>query len=128
MLFVRSIQRMLQLKKKMERPSIVVVLGCTGVGKSRLAVELCSHNSPTGEIVNADSMQVYKGIPVLTNKLPHLQRNAVPHHLLDFLEPQFTYSVPQFVEDAKHKISEIFERQRLPVLVGGTAYYIQVFR
>ncbi|CAO3677372.1 unnamed protein product [Umbelopsis vinacea] len=96
--------------------STVAVIGTTGVGKSQLGIELCK--ALQGEVINADSMQVYKGLDIITNKVTENEREGVKHHLMDFLEPEDEYLVTQFIED-------ISERKSLPVLVGGTNYYVQ---
>ncbi|KAJ1558130.1 tRNA dimethylallyltransferase, partial [Cladochytrium tenue] len=103
---------------------VFVVLGTTGVGKSRFAIELA--RAVGGEIINADSMQVYKGLDIVTNKVTPAEREAAPHHLLDFVDPgEAEYSVIQFERDALAAIGDIRSRGRVPVLVGGTHYYIQ---
>ncbi|GAB5588163.1 tRNA dimethylallyltransferase [Umbelopsis nana] len=96
--------------------STIAVIGTTGVGKSQLGIELSK--ALCGEVINADSMQVYKGLDIITNKVTETEREGVKHHLMDFLEPEDEYLVTQFIED-------ISERKALPVLVGGTNYYVQ---
>ncbi|CAM0139966.1 unnamed protein product [Umbelopsis sp. WA50703] len=103
--------------------STVAVIGTTGVGKSQLGIELSK--ALHGEVINADSMQVYKGLDIITNKVPENEREGVTHHLMEFLEPEDEYLVTQFVKDAAIKIQEVSERKSLPVLVGGTNYYVQ---
>ncbi|TPX58384.1 tRNA dimethylallyltransferase [Powellomyces hirtus] len=99
---------------------LLAVVGTTGVGKSQLGVELAK--ALGGEIVNADSMQ---GLDVATNKAPIHERQGVPHHLMDFVEPSKEYSVAEFERDASRVIADIHSRGRVPILVGGTNYYIQ---
>jgi len=101
---------------------LVVVIGATGTGKSKLAVELATQFN--GEIINGDAMQMYKGLPIITNKIPEHERNGVPHHLLDFvrLEEQ-PWTVNQFVKESNRIIHDIRTRGKLPIVVGGTHYY-----
>lgn len=91
---------------------------------SQLAVELATRFD--GEIINGDAMQMYKGLPIITNKIPNSERSGIPHHLIDFIglgeEP---WTVGHFVDEAQNVIREIHSRGRLPILVGGTHYYTQ---
>ncbi|XP_042452099.1 tRNA dimethylallyltransferase 2-like [Zingiber officinale] len=103
---------------------VVVVMGATGAGKSRLAIDLASHLSGV-EIVNADSMQVYRGLDVLTNKVPVPERNGVPHHLLGCIDPSVGFTSRDFRDLAIPIIDDVLLREGLPVVVGGTNYYIQ---
>ncbi|KAL9171401.1 hypothetical protein ABFS82_04G206300 [Erythranthe guttata] len=105
------------------KPKIVVIMGSTGAGKSKLAIDLASH-FPI-EIINADSMQVYQGLDVLTNKVPIDERKGVPHHLLGTISPNVEFTAKEFRDSAIKLIDEISSRNCLPVIVGGTNYYIQ---
>lgn len=109
--------------RAMDSSVIVVVLGATGVGKSKLAVHLAKRFD--GEIINADVMQMYKGLDIVTNKVTEEERSGIPHHLLDFLSPNDRYIIKDFQRDCLKTISEIQSRHRLPILVGGTNYYIE---
>ncbi|XP_075519998.1 tRNA dimethylallyltransferase 2 [Primulina tabacum] len=109
--------------KSISKPKIVVVMGASGSGKSKLAIDLASH-FPV-EIINADSMQVYQGLDVLTNKVPVQEREGVPHHLLGTISPDIEFTAKDFREHAIPLIDEIWSRNCLPVIVGGTNYYIQ---
>ncbi|XP_020214094.1 tRNA dimethylallyltransferase 2 isoform X2 [Cajanus cajan] len=106
-----------------ERPKVVVITGPTASGKSKLAVDLASH-FPL-EVINADSMQVYRGLDVLTNKLPLSHQNGVPHHLLGTVSPNVEFTAKAFRDSAIPIIDDILARNHLPVIVGGTNYYIQ---
>ncbi|XP_061355069.1 tRNA dimethylallyltransferase 2 isoform X2 [Gastrolobium bilobum] len=106
-----------------ERRKVVVITGPTGSGKSKLAVDLASH-FPV-EVINADSMQVYRGLDVLTNKLTLSQQNGVPHHLLGTVNPNLEFTAKMFRDSAIPIIHDILARKHLPVIVGGTNYYIQ---
>ncbi|KAI8982267.1 IPP transferase-domain-containing protein [Mycotypha africana] len=102
---------------------IAAVVGSSGIGKSKLAVELCK--ALTGQVINADALQVYKGLDIITNKIPVHEREGIPHHLMDFLDPEEEYQVNNFLKDASTKIDEIIHQNQLPVVVGGTHYYVQ---
>ncbi|KAI1104914.1 tRNA isopentenyltransferase [Jackrogersella minutella] len=102
---------------------LVVVLGTTGTGKSDLAVDLALKFN--GEIINADSMQMYKGLPIITNQLSLDEQRGIPHHLLATVEPDKpTWSVEVFTREANRLIREIRSRGKLPIVVGGTHYYL----
>ena len=102
---------------------LVAVVGTTGVGKSKLAIQIAQ--AIGGQIINADSMQVYKGLDLATNKPTMEERNRVPHHLFDFVDPFREYSVSEFASDALKSIEKIHSQNQVPVIVGGTNYYIQ---
>uniref|UniRef100_A0A1D1Y884 tRNA dimethylallyltransferase 2 n=1 Tax=Anthurium amnicola TaxID=1678845 RepID=A0A1D1Y884_9ARAE len=106
-----------------KKTKVVVVMGATGSGKSRLAIDLASH-FPL-EVVNADSMQVYRGLDVLTNKVPLQDRRGVPHHLLGFVDASVDFTSRDFRDLAIPIIEDVSSRGCLPVVVGGTNYYIQ---
>nr|XP_043610080.1 tRNA dimethylallyltransferase 2 [Erigeron canadensis] len=105
------------------KPKVVVIMGATGSGKSRLAIDLSSH-FPI-EIINADSMQVYQGLDVLTNKVAIRDQKGVPHHLLGTISPIVEFTAKDFRDNAIALIDDITSRNHLPVIVGGTNYYIQ---
>lgn len=102
---------------------IIAVVGATGTGKSHLAVELAK--ALNGEIVNADAMQMYQGLDIITNKHPIRQRGGIPHHLLGVEPWSSKLTVRDFERIADKCISEINSRQKLPIVVGGTHYYVQ---
>ncbi|XP_047158584.1 tRNA dimethylallyltransferase 2 [Vigna umbellata] len=106
-----------------ERPKVVVIMGPTASGKSKLAVDLASQ-FPI-EVINADSMQVYRGLDVLANKLPLSHQNGVTHHLLGTVSPNEEFTAKAFRDSAIPIIDDIVARNHLPVIVGGTNYYIQ---
>jgi len=101
---------------------LIVILGPTAVGKTSRAVELAQALS--GEIVNADSRQVYRGMDIGTAKPAPAQLAQVPHHLIDILNPDETLSLAQYQALARAAIADIHQRGRLPLLVGGTGQYI----
>ncbi|KAK3858773.1 hypothetical protein Pcinc_035063 [Petrolisthes cinctipes] len=105
------------------RVPVVVVLGATGTGKSKLALEIATRFK--GEIISADSMQVYKGLDIITNKVTPEEQAQVPHHLLDFVDPLSRYSVIDFRDAALPIVERLLDQGTLPVIVGGTNYYIE---
>ncbi len=104
-------------------PPLIVVLGPTASGKSSLGITLAQRFH--GEIVSADSRQVYRGLDIGTAKVTTEEQALVPHHLLDIVEPNETYTVSQFQHAAFAVIDAILTRQHIPFLVGGSPHYIQ---
>jgi tRNA dimethylallyltransferase len=107
--------------------AIVAIVGATGTGKSALALDLAESLTSEGrpaEIVNADAMQLYRGMDIGTAKLPPSERRGVPHHLLDVLDPREEASVAQYQQDARAAIIEIIGRGAVPLLVGGSGLYV----
>ncbi|MGI5925994.1 MAG: tRNA (adenosine(37)-N6)-dimethylallyltransferase MiaA [Thermacetogeniaceae bacterium] len=102
---------------------LVVIAGPTAVGKSDIAVELALRFN--GEIISADSVQLYKYFNIGAAKLTNEEQKGIPHHLFDILEPDQPFSVADYQKLARKKIQEINERGKLPFLVGGTGLYIQ---
>ena len=102
--------------------SVVVLLGPTGVGKTSLAVDLARDLG--GEVVSADSRQVYRRMDIGTAKPTPAQRATVPHHLLDIIDPDVDFSLAEFCERAHAALSEIAGRGQVPWLVGGTGQYL----
>ena len=107
----------------MSLPKLIVVLGTTACGKSGLGVELARRFD--GEIVSADSRQVYKGLDLGTGKVTEEEMEGVPHHMLDVVEPNQPYSVADFQAGAYAAIDDILARGRTPFLVGGTGLYVR---
>jgi len=103
------------------RSSAFVLLGPTASGKSQLAMRLAAQHPV--EIVSLDSAQVYRGMDVGTAKPSAAERRAVPHHLIDLIEPTDAYSAGRFREDASRAILQILARKKIPLLVGGTMLY-----
>jgi len=100
-----------------------VVVGTTGAGKTKLSVDVCQ--AIGGEVINADALQMYRGLDVATAKVSDAEAQGVPHHLMSFLEPWETFSVQDFRDKAEAAIDEVLSRGKLPVVVGGTGYYVQ---
>ncbi|KAF4490230.1 tRNA dimethylallyltransferase [Fusarium agapanthi] len=111
------------MSRKPPAEPLVVVLGSTGTGKSDLAVELATQLN--GEIINADAMQLYNGLPIITNKITTEEQRGVPHHLLGHISlDEQPWDVDDFKREATRTIREIRGRGRLPILVGGSQYYV----
>nr|XP_005302158.2 tRNA dimethylallyltransferase isoform X2 [Chrysemys picta bellii] len=103
---------------------LVVILGATGTGKSELALQLGLRLG--GEIVGADSMQVYKGLDIITNKISLQEQALCRHHMISFVDPLVSnYTVVDFRNKAAALIEDIFARETIPIVVGGTNYYIE---
>jgi len=100
-----------------------VVLGPTGAGKSELAIHIAQALS--GEIVNCDSLQLYRGFDIGTAKVPVELRGGVPHHLLDVLEPTELFTAGEYARAARKVLLEIARRQHIPLVVGGTGFYLR---
>lgn len=101
---------------------IIVILGQTSTGKSDFAVEVAKQIN--GEIISADSRQVYKGMDLGTGKITKKEMGGVPHHLLDVVSPKKVFSVDDFQKLANKKIEEIIEKGNVPIICGGTGFYI----
>ncbi|XP_012341648.1 tRNA dimethylallyltransferase [Apis florea] len=111
-------------KVDMSRVPVLAILGSTGCGKSRLAIELACKFF--GEIISADSMQVYKGLDIVTAKVTKEEKAKAPHHMLDIVDPlNPNYTVVQFRDTAIPIIDDLLTRRKLPIIVGGTNYYIE---
>lgn len=102
---------------------LVVLTGPTAVGKTKLSISLAK--TIGGEIISADSMQVYRHMDIGTAKITGQEMDGVPHHLIDVLEPEEEFDIVRFQAMAKQAMGEIYERGRIPILVGGTGFYIQ---
>lgn len=102
---------------------VICIVGPTGVGKTKLSVELAKKYN--GEIINADSTQVYKGLDIATAKITEEEKEGIPHHLFDIKELDELYTVYDYQKDCRQKIEEIWERGNTPILVGGTGLYIK---
>lgn len=108
--------------KFMKKPKIIVVCGPTATGKTSYAIKLAKKIG--GEIISADSRQVYKGINLLSGKVTKSEMGKIPHHLLDVAKPNKQFSVVDFQKLGKQKIEEIISRGKIPIICGGTGLYI----
>ena len=118
----RKDARLFSCRQPLKQSPLVVVLGPTASGKTEAAV--CLAEKFHGEIIGADSMQIYRRMDIGTAKPGEKEMRGVPHHLIDFLDPGESFSVAQYVQLAKKAIAGVHERGGLPVLAGGTGLYI----
>lgn len=102
---------------------LLIILGPTAVGKSALAIKLAQEFN--GEIINCDSMQVYQGFNIGTDKIPPEKRKGIPHHLLDITPPTYQFTAADFVRLSLQTMKEIWHRHHLPIITGGTGLYLQ---
>ena len=102
---------------------ILAIVGPTGVGKTKLSIELAKQYN--GEIINADSMQIYEGLDVGTAKIKQEEMEGIPHHLLSIKKVEEDYTVYDYQKDARKKIEEIKGRGKVPIFVGGTGLYLK---
>lgn len=105
-----------------EKIFVVVICGPTASGKTDLGVRIAQETG--GEIISADSMQIYTGMDIASAKPSKEEMKGIPHHLMDFLSPASAFSVADYVELAHSRIQEIHGRKKLPIVVGGTGLYI----
>ena len=106
-----------------EHGTLIIILGPTAAGKSRAAVHLAGVFP--GEIINADSVQVYRGFDIGTDKPPAEVLGAVPHHLIDILNPGVQFTAADFVRRALAAAGDILSRKLSPFIVGGTGLYLR---
>lgn len=106
----------------MSKPKVIVICGPTASGKTALSIELAKKIN--GEIISADSMQIYKEMDIGTAKPDKKEMDGIKHYLLDFVSPDKRYSVAEFKQDAENAINEILAKGKTPIIVGGTGLYI----
>lgn len=106
-----------------KQEKILIILGPTATGKSDLAVKIAKKYN--GEVISADSRQVYKGLDIGTGKITKKEMRGIAHHMLDVVAPQKTYTVAQWQEQTNKIIQQILNRNKLPIICGGTGFYIQ---
>lgn len=107
-------------------PPVIAIVGPTASGKSELGIAMALRFG--GEIINCDSVQVYREIEIATAKVPLAERRGVPHHLIDFVPPEVNYTAGDWAREAAEKIVEIEARDALALLVGGTGFYLRALR
>ena len=106
----------------MDKKKVIVICGPTASGKTSLGIQIA--NLVNGEIISADSMQIYKDMDIGSAKPTNEERAQAVHHLIDFVDPDRRYSVADFKKDAESKIKEILEKNKVPIIVGGTGLYV----
>ncbi len=109
----------------MKKTKVIVIVGPTASGKTSLGIHIAKQFG--GEVISGDSMQIYKKMDIATAKPTIEEMDGVKHHLIGFVNPQDEYSVASFCEDAKKAVSEIKEKGKVPIIVGGTGLYIDSF-
>ncbi|HVW83874.1 MAG TPA: tRNA (adenosine(37)-N6)-dimethylallyltransferase MiaA [Bryobacteraceae bacterium] len=106
-----------------KNPPLIAIAGPTGSGKSHLGLEIAQRFS--GEIVNCDSIQVYRYFDIGAAKIPERERRGIPHHLIDVLEPDQVFTAGDYSRQGRRVLHEIAERGHLPVVTGGTGFYLR---
>jgi tRNA dimethylallyltransferase len=107
----------------LKKPKVIVICGPTGIGKTAVGIELAEKFG--GEIVSADSMQIYRYMDIGTAKPTVEEKRRIPHHMIDIVDPDEDYDAVQFSKQARAIIAELHNRDRLPFVVGGTGFYIK---
>lgn len=111
------------IQDKIKQAEVIAIVGPTASGKTALSIKLAKKYN--GEIINGDSMQVYRGLDIGTAKITEEEMEGVPHHLLSFKEPTESFSVADYQRLVRTKIAEIRAREKLPIIVGGSGLYVQ---
>lgn len=106
----------------MQKPKVIVIAGPTASGKTALSIELAK--TINGEIISADSMQIYQEMNIGTAKITKEEQQNIKHYMLDFIKPNERYSVADYKKDAKKAINEVIKKGKTPIVVGGTGLYI----
>ena len=101
---------------------IIVIVGTTASGKSDLAISLAQKYN--GEVISADSRQVYTGLDIATGKVTKDEMQGIPHHLMDIIDPKEVYTASDFARDGQRVLTDIFSRNMVPIIAGGTGFYI----
>ncbi|MBQ9893786.1 MAG: tRNA (adenosine(37)-N6)-dimethylallyltransferase MiaA [Ruminococcus sp.] len=110
------------MAEQKNKPRVLAVVGPTASGKTGLGVELAKLYG--GEVISADSMQIYKGMDIASAKPTVAEMQGIPHHLIDFLDRGVTFSAADYVKLANEKIKDVLSRGKMPVIVGGTGLYV----
>lgn len=111
------------MKDNLQKIPLIVIGGPTAVGKTQLSIDIAKHFS--GEIINGDRLQMYRALDIGTGKVTTEEMDGLPHHLLSFLDLNQNYDVSQFKEDATKCIVDIYERGKLPIVIGGSGLYLE---
>lgn len=120
---VRQLRKMSVSAQAVSPPKVVFIVGTTAVGKSRLGVEIAEKVG--GEVINADSIQVYQDLEITSAKVTVEEMRGIPHHLMSFVPPFENFTVKDFIPLARQKIQDICDRGKVPIVVGGTFYYAE---
>ncbi len=112
------------MKQHTSKPKVIAIVGATASGKTSFSIELAKKID--GEIVSADSRLVYKGFDIGTAKPTIEERQGIPHHIIDIVEPEFDYSAGLYKQEGEKIISEILSRGKVPIITGGTGLYIDI--
>jgi tRNA dimethylallyltransferase len=107
----------------MKEHKVIAILGPTGAGKSELALRVAAEFA--GEVVNCDSLQIYRYFNIGTAKLSHEERHGIPHHLIDILDPDQVFTAGDYARLARAVLTDVSARERLPVVAGGTGFYVR---
>ncbi|HMO77959.1 MAG TPA: tRNA (adenosine(37)-N6)-dimethylallyltransferase MiaA [Candidatus Paceibacterota bacterium] len=108
------------------KPKVIAIVGPTASGKTSLAIEIAKEFN--GEVISADSRQVYRGLDIGSGKVTKEEMDGVPHHLIDIVDPDYRYSAADFLRDATTAILEITSRGKVPIIAGGTFFYLDLLR
>lgn len=118
-----SIENFLKSSKEKEQNPLLVIVGATASGKTSLSVEIAK--TYNGEIISADSRQIYRYMDIATAKIKKHEMQGVPHHMIDIVDPDKDFTLADFVDMAKKHIADVTKRGKLPILVGGTGLYVR---
>ena len=113
----------METEKNQKKKPLIILTGPTAVGKTELSIALAK--AVNGSVISADSMQVYRGMDIGSAKITQEEMQGIPHYLVDILEPDEEFHVVRFQELAKQAMQEIYESGRIPIVTGGTGFYIQ---
>lgn len=111
-------------RRRPPKEKVVVVMGATGTGKSRLSIDLATHHHPA-EIINSDKMQVYEGLDIVTNKITDEECDGVPHHLIGIVDPDADFTSSDFVSTSSVEVESVVGRGKLPIIAGGSNSFIE---
>ncbi|XP_050364923.1 adenylate isopentenyltransferase 3, chloroplastic [Argentina anserina] len=106
-----------------QKDKVVIIMGATGTGKSKLSIDLATRFP--GEVINSDKIQFYEGLDIATNKITPQEQRGVPHHMLGVLDPNVDFSADDFCDVTCRTVESILNRNRLPIIVGGSNSYIE---
>ena len=107
---------------RLMQSKVIVIVGTNASGKSGLAIELAKKFD--GEVISADSRQVYKGLDIASGKITKKEMRGIPHHLLDVVNPKKVYSAADYARDGKKALADILTRGKTPIIAGGSGFYI----